>query len=77
MICPKCSGQIRVIAFIEEAQVIKKILKCLGLWNMKRRPRHRANAPPIDLLHVYGDPQAPTEDDYLSDQIYPVEACFK
>ena len=36
----------RVIAFIEDPDVIKKILKHLDLWNVKPKPRSLANAPP-------------------------------
>jgi uncharacterized protein YbaR (Trm112 family) len=32
LICPKCRGEMRIIAFIEDEAVIKKILKHLGLW---------------------------------------------
>jgi hypothetical protein len=32
-----------VTAFIEDSDVIKKILKHLGLWNIKRKPRPTAN----------------------------------
>ena len=53
--CPKCRGSMRVIAFIEDEDVIKKILKHLGLWEVKRKPRPRANAPPIDVFPVYDD----------------------
>ena len=31
LVCPKCNGQMAVIAFIEDSDVIKKILKHLGL----------------------------------------------
>jgi len=46
LICLKCSGAMRVIAFIEDPDVIKKILKHLDLWNVKPKPRSLANAPP-------------------------------
>jgi hypothetical protein len=36
--CPKCQGPMRVISFIEDPQVIKKILKHLGLWEVNPRP---------------------------------------
>ena len=39
--CPKCHGPIRVISFIEDQDVIKKILKHLGLWEVKPRPPPR------------------------------------
>ena len=49
LICPKCQGPMRVIAFIEEDDVIKKILKHLGLWIIKRKPRPVANVyPPLE-----------------------------
>ena len=36
--CPKCSGVMKVISVIEDEEVIKKILKHLGLWDIKTRP---------------------------------------
>jgi len=30
--CPKCNGEMRIIAFIEQPLIIKKILKHLGVW---------------------------------------------
>ena len=34
LVCPKCSGEMKVIAFIEppQGEVIEKILKHCGLW---------------------------------------------
>ncbi len=60
-LCSRCQGSIRVIAFIEDEDVIKKILKHLDLWDVKRKPRPTANAPPIipDLNPI------PSVDDYL------------
>jgi len=66
----------RVIAFIEDEGVIKKILKHLGLWEVKRKPLPRANAPPIDVFPAYDQSPAPTAADYLTDPDYPVEAYF-
>jgi hypothetical protein len=40
--CTKCQGKMRIIAFIEDEEVIKKILKHLGLWQIKARPPPRA-----------------------------------
>ena len=39
LICPKYSGKMKVISVIEDQDVIKKILKHLGLWQVKPRPR--------------------------------------
>ena len=38
LVCSKCSGSGRIIAFIEDEQLVKKILKHLGLWEVKRKP---------------------------------------
>jgi len=39
----------RIISFIEDEQVISKILKHLGLWEHKQRPPPQANAPPLNI----------------------------
>ena len=36
--CPKCLGKMKIISVIEDNEVIKKILKHLGLWDSKPRP---------------------------------------
>ena len=40
--CPKCASRMRVISVIEQPEIIKKILKHLGLWEMKARPLSEA-----------------------------------
>jgi len=50
LVCPNCNGTMQVIAIIEDSDVIIKILKHLGLWDVKSKPRPVANAPPIDVL---------------------------
>jgi hypothetical protein len=37
LICPKCQGEMRIIAFIEDEPLIKKILMHHGTYNMLRR----------------------------------------
>jgi len=32
LLCPQCGGSMRLIAFIDQAAVIEKILTHLGLW---------------------------------------------
>lgn len=44
--CPKCQGHMRIISFIQDKEVIEKILKDLGLWLVKPRVPPKANAPP-------------------------------
>ena len=41
--CPKCSGAMKVISVIENEDVIRKILKHLGLWDLKARPPPKGN----------------------------------
>ncbi len=49
-LCPRCFSEMRVIWVIEDPVVIKKILKHLGPWDVKRKPRPAVNAPPIDVF---------------------------
>ncbi len=74
LLCPKCLSEMRVIAFIEDPDVIKKILKHLELWEIKRKPRPVANAPPGDLFPEYDEQPGPSADDYVGDPDYPAEA---
>jgi hypothetical protein len=43
--CPDCRGKLRVLAFITEATVARRILDCLGLESTPP-PLARAQAPP-------------------------------
>ncbi len=40
-----CLESMKIFAFIENEEIISKILKHLGLWGLKQRPPPRANAP--------------------------------
>ncbi|MBN2256327.1 MAG: transposase zinc-binding domain-containing protein, partial [Anaerolineaceae bacterium] len=56
--CPKCGGQMKVISFIEQPSVIRRILKHLDLWDYPR--------PPPQPLEMVCEPYAdylPWEDD--------------
>ena len=54
LICPKCQGQMRLITLIHDEDVIRKILKHLGLWDVKRKlpPRARMHRRWIFTLHL-------------------------
>ena len=71
--CPKCSGKMKVISVIEDEDVIKKILKHLGLWEIKTRPPPRASALPKHEPFIdYSDSQLPVSDKWLYvDPEYP------
>ena len=44
--CPRCFGAMKVISVIEDEEIVKKILKNLGLWDRKARPPPKATGPP-------------------------------
>ena len=64
----------KIISFIEEEQLVKKILKHLDLWDVKHRPPPRANSPPTESFILYDESSSPSADDYIIDADYPVEA---
>lgn len=49
--CPKCQGRMKIISFIEDEEVFEKILKHLGLWDVKAQPPPRAKAPSV-TIHI-------------------------
>jgi hypothetical protein len=61
--CSKCQGSMKIIAFIEQEEVVKKILKHVGLWEVKCRPPPKIHSPPGDLYTDYSDSQIPPWDD--------------
>jgi hypothetical protein len=63
----------RIISFIEDDQLVKKILKHLDLWDVKRKPPPRANSPPTDPFIIYDERSSPSADDYIIDADYPIE----
>ncbi len=65
-----------VVSVIEDEQLIKKILKHLNLWEIKRKPLPTANAPPIGVFPTYDEQPGPSIDDTIIDPDYPAEAYF-
>ena len=57
----------RIISFIEDDQLVKKILEHLDLWDVKRKPPPRANSPPTDSFIIYDECSSPGADDYIID----------
>jgi hypothetical protein len=75
LVCPKCTGQMRIIAFIENQETVKKILTHLGLYMVHSRPPPRA--PPRDLWLDSPYSQVPDSEDYLhTDPDYSVDDYF-
>jgi hypothetical protein len=57
----------KIISFIDDSQIIKKILKHLNLWDVKRKPPPCANGPPAEAFIIYDESSAPSADDYIID----------
>jgi hypothetical protein len=66
----------RVITFIEDQEVIRKILIHLGLWQVKVRPRLVAHAPPDLIYESFNDWPAPSAEDYLTDPVFSTKYKF-
>ncbi len=41
LVCPKCSGEMHIISYIDQSAVIKTILQHLGLWEESHAPPDR------------------------------------
>jgi hypothetical protein len=67
----------KVISVIEDQEVIKKILKHLGLWQVKPRPPPRnAKSQPLSTEPYidYSDTQiCPSDNGFYVDPEYPTE----
>jgi hypothetical protein len=67
LVCSKCLGSMRIISFIEDEQLVKKILKHLDLWDVRRKPPARAHGPPPETFIIYDELSSPGADDYIID----------
>ena len=65
----------RILSFIEDPEIVNKILKHLGLWEVEARPPpKRANAPQPEIHTDYSHSQVPLSEDHLyCDPDYPIE----
>ena len=65
LICPLCGGQMRIIAFIEDYKIIKKILDYLGIYEFERK------RPPPKIGTCSDEPRDYIRDDYIDcDHVY-------
>ena len=71
--CPKCQGRMK-ISFIEDEEVIEKILKHLGLWEMKARPPPNRSASLVTMHFDYSDSQISFADSFYADPDYPIDS---
>ena len=72
--CPKCQGPMRIIAFIEDEEVIKKILKHLGLWEAKARPPPKVKAPFPTIYLDDSESQILSPDSFYAHPDYPMDS---
>jgi hypothetical protein len=49
----------KITSFIEDEEVIEKILKHLGLWDLKVRPPPKVKAPSVTISIDDSDSQVP------------------
>ncbi|WP_232367212.1 hypothetical protein [Desulfocicer vacuolatum] len=64
LICPKCWGQMYIISFIEELDIIETILRHLGLWDIRNHDPPKPSISNLipDLVYDFSDSQIPAVD---------------
>ena len=72
--CPKCQGPMRIIAFIEDEEVIEKILKHLGLWDLKARPPPKVKAPFPTIYLDDSESRVLPPDSFYAHPAYPMDS---
>jgi hypothetical protein len=65
----------RILAFIEDEEVIEKILKHLGLWDLKVRLPPKVKAPSLTISIDDSDSQVPfSAPSFYPDPDYPMDS---
>jgi uncharacterized protein YbaR (Trm112 family) len=60
LVCPKCHGSMKIIAFIEEVDIIEKILRHLGLWDVRNHdPPQKVSDYILELVCDEADSRIP------------------
>ena len=63
LLCPKCQGSMKVIAFIEDDEIIAKILRHLGRWETRNHDPPAPNATHIpEIIYNVTYSQLPSID---------------
>jgi hypothetical protein len=66
LLCPKCSGSMKIISFIDQDELIERILRHLGLWDTRNHDPPAKNATHIpDLTFDDSYSQLPPSDNWL------------
>jgi len=65
LVCSLCQGSLKIVSFIHDEIVIRKILEHLGLWLANTRPQPRSLSPPQAEYRYGPECQLPVfEDDF-------------
>ena len=63
LLCTKCQGTMKIISFIEDLDIIEKILCHLGLWDIRNHDPPSQKQPYIpELVYDYSESQIPVVD---------------
>ena len=72
--CPKCQGRMKIISFIEDEEVIDKILNHLGLWEVKARPPPKVKTASVTIYLDDSESQISSPDSFYPPPDYPVDS---
>jgi len=60
LVCPRCSGPLKIVSLIDAPAIIEKILRHLALWGHPERPPPAA--PPLTVHYEMEFPARGEED---------------
>ena len=66
------NSALKIISFIEDKQIVKKILRHLDLWDVRRKAPACANSLPPETFIIYDESSWPSTDDYIIDTDYSI-----
>jgi hypothetical protein len=62
LLCPKCSREMRIVALIDDREVIERILRHLGLWDQGVRVLSGVDPPGVSVMEPCLDDPFPDYD---------------
>ena len=63
-----------IISFIEDEELIKKILKHFGRWEVKARPLPKVKAPSVTIYLDDSESQVLSPDSFYAHPDYPMDS---
>ena len=64
----------KIIAFIEDEEVIEKILRHLGRWDLKARPPPKVKAPSVTIYLDDSGSKILSPDSFYAHPDYPMDS---